>query len=327
MFPARTRYKLKVGGGGPSGDGVFGLGQGTVSVGSSTYNYRLPCGLLTPMQTLPSASAPILASGPFDLVAGLPVHALVVHVAVVILPLAALGFVIAVLVPRTRKALAAASVIGLGVGTLAAIVARQSGEALAARMGDPGDHAQWGNILPLVALVTFALALGWFWTQRGAGHAALRSAFAAGAVAMSVLALALTVVVGHSGATAVWSDAFVASDAPAAANPPVELTAATTTTTTSSAPSTSTSAAGPAAAPAKSIALSTVAKHNTRNDCWAAINGSVYNLTNWVGRHPGGARRIVAICGTDASAAFNNQHSGSAKAKAALRQFRIGALA
>jgi hypothetical protein len=40
--------------------------------------------------------------GPFDTVAGLPVHPLVVHAAVVLLPLSAIGLVTIILVPRWR---------------------------------------------------------------------------------------------------------------------------------------------------------------------------------------------------------------------------------
>ncbi len=68
-------------------------------------------------------------------------------------------------------------------------------------------------------------------------------------------------------------------------------------------------------------------QHNSASDCWAAINGGVYDLTSWISQHPGGPERIVPLCGTDASAAFNAQHSGQSKPESTLTQFYIGELA
>ena len=42
-----------------------------------------------------------------------------------------------------------------------------------------------------------------------------------------------------------------------------------------------------------------VKKHNSASDCWSIIDGVVYDLSNWVGSHPGGSSRITAICGKD----------------------------
>lgn len=72
--------------------------------------------------------------------------------------------------------------------------------------------------------------------------------------------------------------------------------------------------------------LADVAKHNTQNDCWSAINGGVYALTEYVARHPGGPGRIVDICGIDSSASFNNQHKNSRTAQAALGLLKVGDL-
>jgi cytochrome b involved in lipid metabolism len=69
-----------------------------------------------------------------------------------------------------------------------------------------------------------------------------------------------------------------------------------------------------------------VAKHATAKSCWSSINGNVYDLTKWVKRHPGGSRIILAICGKDASRAFNAQHASGPKPAAALAPFKIGVL-
>jgi len=262
----------------------------------------------------------LTASSPFDLIGGLPVHALVVHAAVVLLPLSAIALVVAIVVPRTRRILGPTAVVGLGISTLAAFVARQSGEDLAARIGEPADHARLGGILPFVALVAFGLGLAWLLSQRRPGSRGLGGVLAGTAALVSVAALVLTVVVGHTGATAVWADALPA-EAPA-----ITATAATEALAGTVPQTRSATGAKSAPARAKPITAAQVATHASRASCWASINGSVYDLTNWINRHPGGPRRILAICGRDGSAAFNGQHAGSAKAAADLRQFRIGAL-
>lgn len=76
-----------------------------------------------------------------------------------------------------------------------------------------------------------------------------------------------------------------------------------------------------------SYTLATVAKHNNATSCWAAINGNVYDLTAWINQHPGGPDKIVSICGTDGSAAFNRQHGGQARPASELKSFLLGPLA
>ncbi len=69
-----------------------------------------------------------------------------------------------------------------------------------------------------------------------------------------------------------------------------------------------------------------VAKHTSESDCWAAINGGVYNLTTWIPRHPGGKQAIMGLCGTDGSAAFNGQHGDGAEQQAILATLKVGTL-
>lgn len=73
----------------------------------------------------------------------------------------------------------------------------------------------------------------------------------------------------------------------------------------------------------ESYSLADVEMHATQDSCRAAIDGKVYDLTNWVNKHPGGADKIVAICGTDATEAFANQHDAQEKPENQLMQFAI----
>ena len=75
------------------------------------------------------------------------------------------------------------------------------------------------------------------------------------------------------------------------------------------------------------ITLTEVASHNSRNSCWSAINGSVYDLTSWIPNHPGGEQTILSLCGIDGSAGYNGQHGSSSKPARVLGGFKLGALA
>ena len=72
--------------------------------------------------------------------------------------------------------------------------------------------------------------------------------------------------------------------------------------------------------------MADVAKHNNKADCWTAINGLVYNVTNYDKKHPGGSKEILRTCGIDATSAFNGQHGGQKKPEQVLAGFKIGVL-
>lgn len=72
--------------------------------------------------------------------------------------------------------------------------------------------------------------------------------------------------------------------------------------------------------------MADVQAHATVGDCWSAINGSVYDLTTWVSRHPGGENPIKGLCGTDGSAKFNRKHASGTKPQSMLALLKIGTL-
>ena len=74
------------------------------------------------------------------------------------------------------------------------------------------------------------------------------------------------------------------------------------------------------------LTMADIATHGTRDNCWTAINGGVYDLTSWIPQHPGGEQGILALCGTDGSARFNGQHGGSATQLNILAGFKVGDL-
>jgi len=97
----------------------------------------------------------------FDTVLGLPVHALVVHGVVVLLPLMAIVTAVVACVPRWR-ARAAWPVVVVDAGMVAmTLVARQSGEALQRRLGGQvaQAHAALGKNLFWFAFAMFLASL------------------------------------------------------------------------------------------------------------------------------------------------------------------------
>ena len=208
----------------------------------------------------------------FD-VFGLPLHPLVVHAVVVLLPLSALGLIACVVVGRWRRTFAGLSVLGLIVGTVSAFVAMLSGNALAAQVGIPAAHQSLGQVLPWVALVTLVLGAVWYFLQRGSDQQTpLTRGMGLAAAVAAVGSVVMTVLVGHSGATAVWGG-------------------------TSAAPAASSTAT--ASGTAQTYTLDEVKQHNQATDCWAAIEGEVYNLTDWVNQADHAQPRRT--CGTEDS--------------------------
>lgn len=74
------------------------------------------------------------------------------------------------------------------------------------------------------------------------------------------------------------------------------------------------------------IAFTEVQENDSPDSCWAAIDDTVYDLTDWIDQHPGGAGRIEQLCGTDATEQFTQQHGGDAGPEGELAEFEIGAL-
>lgn len=59
------------------------------------------------------------------------------------------------------------------------------------------------------------------------------------------------------------------------------------------------------------ISLDELGKHKQENDCWIAVDGQVYNVTNFLDRHPGGPNVILKVAGTDATKQFLKFHPTS----------------
>lgn len=83
------------------------------------------------------------------------------------------------------------------------------------------------------------------------------------------------------------------------------------------------------AAPPKTYSVSDVSGHSSRRDCWLIINNKVYNVTDFINQHPGGAANIIQVCGQDATTAFETQDGRgghSSRANAMLADYLIGSV-
>ncbi|MTA26108.1 MAG: cytochrome b5 domain-containing protein, partial [Actinobacteria bacterium] len=110
----------------------------------------------------------------FDTIAGLPVHPLVIHFAVVLIPLAALGLIVAVLNAAFRRRFAFALVAMIVVSVPLAFVAKESGESLSERVGITERHESLGEIFPLWVATLAVVAIVWYVISRREGLTVLR---------------------------------------------------------------------------------------------------------------------------------------------------------
>jgi cytochrome b involved in lipid metabolism len=69
-----------------------------------------------------------------------------------------------------------------------------------------------------------------------------------------------------------------------------------------------------------------VSAHENAASCYSSINGNVYDLTDWINKHPGGPLKILMLCGKDGSALFNMQHGAGKREASILSTYKIGIL-
>lgn len=243
-------------------------------------------------------------------ISGLPVHALVVHFAVVILPVSATALIALIYTPKLKNKYSFITTAGIVLGSAAVLIAKQSGEALAERIGNPAEHSNYGTLLTIAAFIFMVLTLLWYRSGKGR-RSRVTTPLSHVTALVAVAVLGLTFLTGHTGAQAVWQGKLAA------------LNSASSTTSKAS-PAPSSKATSKVAGKYNSADL---AKHATAKSCWSAVNGNVYDLTRWISQHPGGQSVIIGICGKDGSAAFNGQHGGASRPASFLAKYKIGKFA
>ena len=88
----------------------------------------------------------------------------------------------------------------------------------------------------------------------------------------------------------------------------------------------STPAPKPVKTPEALYTMAKVKENNSASSCWSAINGNVYNLTQWINSHPGRPAPILGLCGTDGTSSFNARHRGQASPTSILAGYLLGPL-
>ena len=72
--------------------------------------------------------------------------------------------------------------------------------------------------------------------------------------------------------------------------------------------------------------LAEVSERDSAAECWVAIDGGVYDLTDWIRSHPGGSGAILSLCGTDGTASFSSRHGGQARPASTLDGYYLAPL-
>jgi Predicted membrane protein (DUF2231) len=150
-----------------------------------------------------------------ETIGGIPLHPLVVHAVVVLIPLAAVGVIAIALVPKWRTRF---GVLVVGVTTFATVMvpaATSTGEQFQETRPESelvDKHAELGNtaLVGAIPLLVFAVALWWLGRRADRGAPIprwLNWLVPALAVVVAVAAIVQMVLIGHSGAKAVWSGA------------------------------------------------------------------------------------------------------------------------
>lgn len=153
----------------------------------------------------------------FDQINGLPVHALVLHAAVIFVPLLAIGAIVYALVARWRPKIGWAVVLLSVAAPASALVAKLSGSELYERLLAQGmsgtgkeildDHMGYGDLTFWFSLALGVVSLAMVFLTLRRTTPLPRAAELGGAAVMVVLAALsgyYVFLTGDSGATAVW---------------------------------------------------------------------------------------------------------------------------
>lgn len=175
-----------------------------------------------------SAVSASIHSGLLDTFNGLPAHPLIVHGAIGLVLVAALGGLLS-LVPRWRTWMLPASAAVSVLAALSTIFATESGESLEHRVARSDlieQHAEWGERTRTAAVVLAVLLVAWWAVERAMRRASavpgrLRMgslALGAATAVVAVIAAGALMVTGDQGAKAVWQNTPPASSSGEAAS-------------------------------------------------------------------------------------------------------------
>ena len=150
----------------------------------------------------------LIAQEPLGTLAGLPLHPLLVHGAVVLVPLVAICALVMSYLPSFSRR-HGKIILGLAVvAQVAVFLAKMSGEAFEEILNKNVEkHAELGEIAPLVTIpMVILIYFRWRMDRSGStfGSVAIRRLSSIALAVASLASLVVIFLVGHSGAASVW---------------------------------------------------------------------------------------------------------------------------
>jgi hypothetical protein len=150
----------------------------------------------------------ISAAEPLGMLAGLPLHPLLVHGAVVLVPLVAIGALVMSYLPSFSRR-HGKIILGLAIiAQISVFLAKISGEAFEDILNKSVEkHAELGEIAPFVTIPMVVLIyLRWRMDRSGStfGSVLIRRLTSVALVVASLTSIVFIFLVGHSGAESVW---------------------------------------------------------------------------------------------------------------------------
>jgi hypothetical protein len=150
----------------------------------------------------------VISGGLFGSVAGLPLHPLVIHASIVLIPLVAIGALVMSYLPSFSRRYGKLILFIALFAQVSLFLAKVTGEAFEEILDkDMGNHAELGEIAPFITLPMVALIyLRWRLDRSGAtvGSVWVRRLTSLALIVASLASIAVIVLVGHSGAESVW---------------------------------------------------------------------------------------------------------------------------
>ncbi|CAB4563419.1 unannotated protein [freshwater metagenome] len=135
----------------------------------------------------------------------LPLHPLAVHFAVALFPVALLFLIITTVSSKLRGRYLLRALLATVATVPFIFIAQQSGESLSEVMYEPQPHSEYGEMLMPLALWVLAVGFGLWYSLRKSWPKFLNQVLGFALVSLSIGAIAMTVVIGHSGAAATWT--------------------------------------------------------------------------------------------------------------------------
>lgn len=144
-----------------------------------------------------------------DTILGLPMHPLIVHATVVIVPITTLLVALAAVYPRFRAWIGPVPALAALLSCILVPLSTGSGEELEGRVGDSSlveKHAELaGTLIWFVIPLAAVTVVGYWLHRRGSAGKVLVVVVAVAAVVLSGATLVDVGLIGHSGAKASWS--------------------------------------------------------------------------------------------------------------------------